>query len=94
MILKFYKNFRKRGSFDANAYAFDDRYFAEQMTTVAIANVPCSNPLVFLPKNHTSFDKLDLIPAYKKSSQFQVEAIASLECTTPMPTEYAYFNIN
>ena len=83
-----FNNFRERGSYDANTYAFDDRYFAEQMTNVAIANVPCSNPLVYLPKNHTSFDRLDLIPMYKKSSQFQVEAIALLECTTPIPSEY------
>ena len=84
----FLNHFRERGSYDANTYAFDDRYFAEQMTNVAIANVPCSNPLVYLPKNHTSFDRLDLIPMYKKSSQFQVEAIALLECTTPIPSEY------
>ena len=79
--------YSKRGSYDAHAYAFDDRYFAEQETNVAIANVPCSNPLVYLPKNHTSFDRIDLIPTYKKSSQFQVEAVALVECTSPIPTE-------
>ena len=78
--------FRSRGVYNVHAFAFDIRHYTEIFVPVTIFRIPCTNPQVFLPKNQTSFDKMDLIPSYKISDSFKNQAVVSIQCNETMAT--------
>ena len=41
---------------------------------------------MYLPKNQTSFDKLDLIPSFKISDTFKYQAIVTCVCNETVPS--------
>ena len=78
--------FRSRGVYNVHAFAFDIRHYTEIFVPVTIFRIPCTNPQVFLPKNQTSFAKMDLIPSYKISDSFKNQAVVSIQCNETMAT--------
>ena len=78
--------FRSRGVYNVHAFAFDIRHYTEISVPVTIFRIPCTNPQVFLPKNQTSFDKIDLIPSYKISDSFKNQAVVFIQCNETMAT--------
>ena len=67
-----------------HVFGFDSRHYAEFYYLVTVLKLPCLNPLVYIPKNFTTFDKIEAIPKFTKSEQLQFEGIAVLICTEPM----------
>ena len=82
----FEKYYRRQGNFKVHAYAFDVRNYAEAFLDIAILDFPCMMPTVWIEENHTSWDKWELIPAVKKSIDFQVQANTFHNCSIPVET--------
>lgn len=80
--------FRQQGVFEAHAYGFDARHYAENFMSVSVFNLPCSRVEALILKNHTSLSRVEMIPAFKMGSKFQVEATVFLECKKFLSTKY------
>ena len=70
--------------YEVTVFGFDRRYYAERKIISTVTNFPCSNPVVYLPLNFTSFERQELIPSFKKSEEFQFEAFVDANCTESM----------
>ena len=87
----FNHKYMKRGLFTVTVTGFDERSYAEQSLDITIFRKPCKVPKVWLPVNHTSWDRPEQIPYSYKSKQYQVVAMAFLECNVTVETQMTWF---
>jgi hypothetical protein len=64
--------FAKRGLYRMLVYGYDERYYAEANLELTIFKSNCMAPVVWIPKNQTSFAVWEAIPMIWKSKPFQV----------------------
>ena len=89
MVLKghFLGLYSKRGNYEVYVLAFDELRFAETSLPISIFRMDCKVPSVWIPDNHTSWDKWDAVPMIWRSKAFQIQAASSIECNGTVPIE-------
>jgi hypothetical protein len=69
-----------------HVYGFDERQYAEAVSTILIFKMDCTMPTAWIPGNQTSYLKWLQIPSVMRSKGFQQQAISEVECERPIPT--------
>lgn len=89
-VINFSHKYEKRGQYEVHAYGFDHRNFAESYLDITVFRMYCSMPLVWIPDNHTSFERPETIPKIWRSKGFLKQAFSSIKCNKTTPTRMAW----